>query len=343
MTDKSDARVKRKTKGISLAIQSGGGNGAYASGALECLLGNESVVLEAISGVGWGAVNATLVVSGLSHGGRFEAVSLLQKFWNEFARLRRTDFREQELTEYDLVGVATSETRRTASFCGDKRLEQVYMSDVMRLIDTHVDFGAVHNSPIPVFVNATELSTGKCKVFKKQHISLPVICASLSSPHFSEPVNIDEIFYCDGRYTGSPAINPIVHHSRSEDILLIQETPFERVDSTPTGRGMLNRIMEVISTKVLLAEMLSIQVISELVVKGYVGKKENMRAIRFHGIEPPPDAPASEHGISPVVSINRSREGGNSASLRWLASHLQHVGEKSTLDLARLDMGDVFP
>ena len=64
---------------LSLALQGGGSFGAFAWGALERLLDEPEISFDAISGVSAGAVNAALIASGLTDGGRDEAEAWLKQ------------------------------------------------------------------------------------------------------------------------------------------------------------------------------------------------------------------------------------------------------------------------
>ncbi len=66
---------------LSLALQGGGSFGAFTWGVLDRLLDEDDLVLDAVSGASAGAVNAVLLASGLSKGGRAGAQQSLERFW----------------------------------------------------------------------------------------------------------------------------------------------------------------------------------------------------------------------------------------------------------------------
>src|ERR1700723_2993527 len=74
-------------KKISLALQGGGSHAAFTWGVLDRFLEDDSVEIEAISGVSAGAMNAALVACGVAGGGKAEARKLLEAFWRKVSAL----------------------------------------------------------------------------------------------------------------------------------------------------------------------------------------------------------------------------------------------------------------
>lgn len=72
--------MRKKT--MSLALQGGGSHGAFTWGVLDRLLEDERIEIEGISGASAGAVNAVVLASGLTSGGRDGARQSLMELWN---------------------------------------------------------------------------------------------------------------------------------------------------------------------------------------------------------------------------------------------------------------------
>jgi NTE family protein len=70
------------SKRISLALQGGGSHGAFTWGVLDRLLEERRVAFDGISGSSAGAINAALLASGLTAGGREGARRALGAFWH---------------------------------------------------------------------------------------------------------------------------------------------------------------------------------------------------------------------------------------------------------------------
>eukprot|EP01037_Dinobryon_pediforme_P022551 gene22551-23742_t len=81
------SRQIAKPHRIALALQGGGSFGAFTWGVADRLLADEAIEIAGISGASAGAVNASLIASGLALGGRDEARATLARFWQRLAEL----------------------------------------------------------------------------------------------------------------------------------------------------------------------------------------------------------------------------------------------------------------
>jgi len=72
---------------VNLALQGGGAHGAFAWGVLDRLLEEKRIAFDGISATSAGAINATVLVSGLVEGGRRGAKRALAKLWRRIAHL----------------------------------------------------------------------------------------------------------------------------------------------------------------------------------------------------------------------------------------------------------------
>src|SRR5215207_8220683 len=74
-------KPKSNRKKINLGLQGGGAHGAFTWGVLDCLLEDERIDIEGISGTSAGAINAVMLADGLARGGSAEARTRLAEFW----------------------------------------------------------------------------------------------------------------------------------------------------------------------------------------------------------------------------------------------------------------------
>jgi len=94
-----------------------------------------------------------------------------------------------------------------------------------------VDFDRV-NDPhgIKLFLTATNVRTGRPKIFRQPGIALDCVMASACLPFLFKAVEIDGEAYWDGGYMGNPALFPLVDECEAGDVVLIQINPFVRSD-----------------------------------------------------------------------------------------------------------------
>ena len=71
-------------------------------------------------------------------------------------------------------------------------------------------------APIKLFVTATNVRTGRGRVFRNAEITPDVLLASACLPTMFQAVEIDGEAYWDGGYSGNPTITPLVRECDSQ-------------------------------------------------------------------------------------------------------------------------------
>ena len=102
-----------------------------------------------------------------------------------------------------------------------------------------MDFARLSESSIKLFVTATNVHTGRGRVFRNADITPDVLLASACLPTLFQAVEIGGELYWDGGYSGNPTITPLVRECTSSDIVLVQINPVERTDSPRSAREIL--------------------------------------------------------------------------------------------------------
>ena len=188
---------KRK-KRINLALQGGGALGAFTWGVLDHLLDDGRLEIEGISGASAGAVNAIMLADGLARGGPDEARKRLADFWRASSlggnlpdlQRRAVDrlfsFVPLEGTPMDLWVKALSRYLSPYDF------NPLNINPLKDLIERFVDFDAVRGCrDLQLFVSATNVETGRLRVFTRAEMTADMIVASACLPHLFRAVEID--------------------------------------------------------------------------------------------------------------------------------------------------------
>ena len=129
------------------------------------------------------------------------------------------------------------------------------LNPLKELIERFVDFAAIRRADIEVFVSATNVRTGEPRVFTRDELSADAVMASACLPHLFRAVEIDGVPYWDGGYSGNPAILPFLRATASEDVLLVQINPSERL-RTPRSTGeIMSRVHEITFNASLVSEL----------------------------------------------------------------------------------------
>jgi NTE family protein len=148
-------------------------HGAFAWGVLDRLLEDECIDFDGISATSVGAVNATVLTYGLAVDGRAGARHVLADFWRRVANL--ASLSPLQPTPFDrLTGYQSLETSPAfVQFDLMTRLFSPYQLNPFNInplrsipCDT-ADFDAIRNAhcPVKLFLSATNVRTGKIRVF----------------------------------------------------------------------------------------------------------------------------------------------------------------------------------
>ena len=112
-----------------------------------------------------------------------------------------------------------------------------------------VDFERAAKSTIRLFVTATNVRTGRGRVFRNNELTPDVLLASACLPTLFQAIEIDGEAYWDGGYSGNPTITPLVRECTSRRYVARcgqpRRTPrhaaFGARDPRPFERGFLQR------------------------------------------------------------------------------------------------------
>ena len=150
------------------------------------------------------------------------------------------------------------------------------------LLDS-VDFAALtpKTCPIKLYLAATNVRTGKIKVFDNSEISVDAVLASACLPFLFQAVEIDGEAYWDGGYTGNPPIFPLIYNCSSGDVVIVQLSPTRREELPRSSLEILNRVNEISFNSSLLREMRAIRFVTRLIDDGTV-VDGSLRRMRIH-------------------------------------------------------------
>lgn len=271
----SEARKdQRDTCLIDLALQGGGAHGAFTWGVLDRLLEEPWLRIDGISGTSAGAMNAAVLVSGHAEGGAEGARTNLEKYWRRVAQAALlSPFQRTPLDV--MLGRWTLDT--SPFFIAMDLMSRMFSpydlnpagSNPLRDILTEtIDFDRLTHAPIKIFVTATNVHTGRGRVFRNADIMPDVLLASACLPTMFQAVEIDGESYWDGGYSGNPTITPLVRECTSQDTILVQINPIARTEIPRSARDILNRLNEVSFNSVLLKELRMIAMLRQVANPG---------------------------------------------------------------------------
>jgi NTE family protein len=328
---------------VDLALQGGGAHGAFTWGVLDRLLVERGLEIEGISGTSAGAMNAVVLADGYAAGGSDGARAALRGFWERISRAAL--FSPLRRSALDMVlGRWTMDT--SPGFLAldlMARLVSPYdvnpwgLNPLREIIDDCVDFRRVAQAPIKLFVTATNVHTGRGRVFRNAELTSDVLLASGCLPSLFQAVEIEGEPYWDGGFAGNPTITPLVRECNSSDTLLVQVNPVERSETPRTAREIINRVNEVSFNATLLKELRMIALLRQVADAGNSEGRQWAR-MRIHRIA---SGLMTDLGYSSKLNAEWEflcllRDEGRTCADRFLADHRRDLGRCSTLDLDRL-------
>jgi len=325
---------------IDLALQGGGSHGAFTWGVLDRLLDEDWLRIAAISGTSAGAMNAAVLVDGWTQGGAGGARRALENFWQlvsraaTFSPLRRSPL-ERLMGRWTLdTSPAYIAMNLMSRLLSPYDLNPTGFNPLRSILVDSIDFGHLAGSSIKLFVTATNVRTGRGRIFRNPEITADVLLASACLPTMFRAVEIDGEAYWDGGYAGNPTITPLVRESDAHDTILVQINPRERADMPRSASDILNRLNEISFNSPLMKELRMIALLRQVADPGS-GEGARWAQMRIHRIMT--DALA-KFGASSKLNgewefVALLRDEGRRAASEFLKNHADDLGRRSTTDI----------
>lgn len=341
-TSRSGARKKLdgEARLIDLALQGGGSHGAFTWGVLDRLLEEPRLRIDAISGTSAGAMNAAVLADGWTKDGAAGARAALDAYWERVARA--ATFSPLQRTMLDrLLGRWTLDF--SPVFLAFDLMSRVFSpydlnpqghNPLTQILDESIDFDRLSRSPIKLFVTATNVHTGRGRIFRNAEITPDVLLASACLPTMFQAIEIEGEPYWDGGFAGNPTITPLVRESDAQDSILVQINPRERPGTPRTASEILNRLNEVSFNAALMKELRMIALMRQVADPG-TGEGERWAGMRTHRIM---TDMMIDLGYSSKLNAERDflmllREEGRRAAGEFLEVHGGDIGHRSTADI----------
>ena len=332
--------ASRETVLVDLALQGGGSHGAFTWGVLDRLLEEPWLKIDAISGTSAGAMNAAILVSGYIQGGAQGARKVLDAYWERVAASAR--FSPIQRSAFDRLMNRWSLDTSPAYMIMDlmSRLISPYdlnpfgHNPIRSILEDSIDFAHLNEAPIKLFITATNVHTGRGRIFRNSEITPEVLLASACLPTLFQAIEIDGEPYWDGGYAGNPTISPLVRESNATDIILVQINPRERRDTPRSASEILNRLNEISFNAPLMKELRMIALLREAVDPG-TGEGCRWARMRTHRIltDKLADFGASSKLNAEAPFLHMLKDEGRKTAEDFLKSHGADVGKRATADI----------
>jgi NTE family protein len=325
------------TRRINLALQGGGAHGAFTWGVLDRLLEDDSVEIAGISGTSAGALNGAALKAGLLAGGRGAARKRLDRLWDQVGAIG--DFRMLPWMQAFLPMLRFWQTTADTflPFSPQGIAAQIYTpyawgdqwQNPLEPVVRDLDFTHVCAATEPrLYVSATNVRTGKIKVFAGEAITPEALMASACLPTVFQAVKIGGEAYWDGGYAGNPALFPLYEPDLPDDIVIVSINPLCRAELPDSPLEIQNRINEISFNSSLLGELRAINFVRRLIAEGRM-EAGRMKAVRVHMISDDAlmnDLTATSKQSPTPHLLERLKAAGRVAAERFLSEDAQGLG-----------------
>jgi NTE family protein len=284
-------------------------------------------------------MNAVVLAGGFAADGAAGAKTALSAFWRRVADAARfSPIRRSPLDV--LLGRWTLDTSPVyLAFDLASRVFSPYDlnfggNPLRQVITETIDFAQVAASPIRLFVTATNVHTGRGRVFRNAELSPDVLLASACLPTLFQAIEIDGEPYWDGGYSGNPTITPLVRDCDSQDTLLVAVNPVERPGTPRSAREILDRLNEVSFNATLLKELRMIALLRQVAdVGNSEGRKWAEMRIHLVSSKVLAELGASSKFNAEWTFLSMLRDEGRRAAEAFLTADSPNIGKRSSIDL----------
>ena len=334
---------ERQAAPVGLALQGGGAHGAFTWGVLDRLLESGRVRIEAMSGASAGALNAVVAANGLLAKGPEAAREGLEKFWRDVGA--KAAFTPYNPSVLDRIMSGWNQDGSSQQFGLDiaTRLVSPYQfnplghNPLREILGDSIDFEMIRrNRRLKLYIAATDISTGRARIFRTSQLSPDVLAASTALPSIHHAVEIDGVHYWDGGFSANPPLIPLVEHAGCRDIVLVQIEPPQDERLPVTATEIRTRLARLTLMAPLNRELEALRWVEKTAAPGTNDGSSPAVYPRMHRID-------SGDTLSPLGQFSKLnpewallqhlRDIGREKAEVWLARKATFVGERSTFRL----------
>ena len=335
-------------KPVSLALQGGGSHGAFTWGVLDRLLEDERIDIQGISGASAGSMNAVALAHGFTVGGREGARQALKDFWDSIAS--KTPYASVHETPPTLIAEGADmgpsppvkALVSLARFFSPYQLNPLDINPLREILARQIDFERLRaEGRIRLFIAATEVRTGRLRLFRNDELTLDALLASACLPTLHRPIEIDGEAYWDGGLSANPPLFPLLHQCNARDLMVVLLHPSRRPEVPTTADEIWQRLTEISFTSAFFTELNGLVLAKQEADRArfaFGTLERRLRALNLHVIENDELMTQlsvhSKMNIQPAF-IDALREHGRSRADGWLKRKFPFIGARSSVRLGR--------
>jgi NTE family protein len=339
----SGASAGNQKKTINLALQGGGAHGAFGWGVMDKFLEDGRIEIEGLSGTSAGSMNAVVYAYGKLKGndGAREA---LHNFWKAISdagqkfALPKMPWDTGTHKENPLQDLMKS----MMSVISPYQMNPMNYNPLRDVLEQQVDFAELERSQgtTKLFICATNVRTGKVKIFHTPEVTADVVLASACLPQVFQAVEIKGEHYWDGGYMGNPVLYPLFYYTDSRDVVILHINPIERPGPPTSSADIANRLNEITFNSSLIKELRSVYFVQKLLDDGWIKDehRDKLKYVLIHSVRADnamSDLSSASKMSSEWKFLTMLRDRGRALATEWLEHNFEHLGVRSTVDLKK--------
>ena len=290
-------------------------------------------------------MNAVVIADGLMKNGKEGARQALGEFWKavsdaaQFSPIKRTpvdlmtgSWNLDHSPGYMLLGLLEQ-------LASPYQFNPWNINPLRDILVKQVNFERVRSCDLmKLFISATNIRTGRVKLFERTELSPDMVMASACIPQLFQAVEIDGEAYWDGGYMGNPVLYPFAYHCTSKDVVLVQINHMQRNEIPKNAQEIMNRVNEITFNGALMKELRAIEFVGRLLDRESVDPNQYKKML-LHVI-------SAEDKLKPLNASSKQnleweflvylRDVGRNTAAAWLDKHYGKIGNESSVDLRSL-------
>jgi NTE family protein len=330
-------------KTINLALQGGGAHGAFGWGVMDKFLEDGRIEIEGVSGTSAGSMNAVVYAYGKLKGND-SARQALYDFWKAISDAGQK-FAIPKMP-WDL-GVHKDNPlqdlmKSLMSVISPYQSNPLNWNPLREVLERHVDFEELdrNQGATKLFICATNVRTGKVKIFHTPEVTADAVMASACLPQLFQAVEINGEHYWDGGYMGNPVLYPLFYYTDSRDVVILHINPIERPGPPKSAADIANRLNEITFNSSLIKELRAVYFVQKLLDDGWIKDefRDKLKYVLIHSVRADnalSDMSASSKMSSDWKFLTMLRDRGRAVAAEWLEHNYEHLGVRSTVDLKK--------
>ena len=298
------------------------------------------IEIEGLSGTSAGSMNAVVYAYGKLKGndGAREA---LHDFWKAISDAGQKFAMPKMPWDMGKENPVQGMMKSMMSVFSPYQLNPLNYNPLREVLEQQVDFAELEKSQgTKLFLCATNVRTGKVKIFNTPEVTADVVLASACLPEVFQAVEIDGEHYWDGGYMGNPVLYPLFYHTVSRDVVILHINPIERPGPPTTSADIANRLNEITFNSSLIKELRAVYFVQKLLDDGWIKDefRDKFKYVLIHSVRADnamSDLSAASKMSSDWKFLTMLRDRGRALATEWLEHNFQHLGVRSSVDLKK--------